>query len=689
MTPWYRRTLRWGQTNLTEIDPSRYDADWWREYWKRTKVQGVIVNAGGIVAYYPSRHRLHHRAEYLGDRDFYGDIVRAAREDGLTVVARMDSNRADEPFYIEHPDWFAIDAAGVPYRAGDQYVACINSPYYTEYLPEILREIIERTSPDGFADNSWSGLDREHICYCTHCRRSFGRELPSTVDWDDSTYRDWISWSYECRLAVWDLNNKVTQGAGGPDCLWIGMNGGQVTEQARRLRDHKAILERAPIVFLDSQWRRPRLGFESNADSGALIHGIAGWDTLVPESMAMYNAGDPTFRLGAKPAAEARMWMASGFAGGIQPWWHHIGAFHEDRRQYRTAAPMMAWHAANEQYLVDRRPVATVGVVWSQRNTDFYGRNDPDGRTASPYRGIVRALMRARIPYTAVHADHIGRDPGLAALVLPNIAVLSDAQCDLVRQFVANGGGLLATGETSRYDETGAARDDFALADLFGVHTTGAHHGALEGGSVDWNEWGRHSYLRIDQHEHSVLADFAETDILPFGGRLEVVSLDGADAPLTLIPPFPIYPPEKSWMAHPSSAVPALALGERVAYLAADLDRCYDRDRQPDHGTLLAALTRWVARDDIPLQVDGPGMVDCRLYAVDAGHVLHLVGVTDHSGPIDELPSGGPYRVRVRAGCRRARLLVAEADVDHTVDGDWVVVEIPRVVGHEVLLLES
>jgi hypothetical protein len=405
--------------------------------------------------------------------------------------------------------------------------------------------------------------------------------------------------------------------------------------------------------------------------------------------MAMYNAGDPTFRLGAKPAAEARMWMASGFAGGIQPWWHHIGAFHEDRRQYRTAAPMMAWHAANEQYLVDRRPVATVGVVWSQRNTDFYGRNDPDGRTASPYRGIVRALMRARIPYTAVHADHIGRDPGLAALVLPNIAVLSDAQCDLVRQFVANGGGLLATGETSRYDETGAARDDFALADLFGVHTTGAHHGALEGGSVDWNEWGRHSYLRIDQHEHSVLADFAETDILPFGGRLEVVSLDGADAPLTLIPPFPIYPPEKSWMAHPSSAVPALALGERVAYLAADLDRCYDRDRQPDHGTLLAALTRWVARDDIPLQVDGPGMVDCRLYAVDAGHVLHLVGVTDHSGPIDELPSGGPYRVRVRAGCRRARLLVAEADVDHTVDGDWVVVEIPRVVGHEVLLLES
>jgi len=49
--PWYRRTTRWGQTNITEKDPVRYDIPWWREFWKRTQVQGVIINAGGIVAY--------------------------------------------------------------------------------------------------------------------------------------------------------------------------------------------------------------------------------------------------------------------------------------------------------------------------------------------------------------------------------------------------------------------------------------------------------------------------------------------------------------------------------------------------------------------------------------------------------------------------------------------------------------
>ena len=39
-TPWYRRTLRWGQTNITEIDPARYDIGWWREHWKRTADAG-------------------------------------------------------------------------------------------------------------------------------------------------------------------------------------------------------------------------------------------------------------------------------------------------------------------------------------------------------------------------------------------------------------------------------------------------------------------------------------------------------------------------------------------------------------------------------------------------------------------------------------------------------------------------
>jgi len=109
-TPWYLRTYRWGQTNITEKDPVQYDIPWWREYWKRTEVQGVIVNAGGIVAYYPSKFPLHHRAEFLNGRDLFGELTEAAHRDGIVVMARMDSSRTAEDFFKAHPDWFARTA---------------------------------------------------------------------------------------------------------------------------------------------------------------------------------------------------------------------------------------------------------------------------------------------------------------------------------------------------------------------------------------------------------------------------------------------------------------------------------------------------------------------------------------------------------------------------------------------------
>ena len=727
--PWYRRTLRWGQTNLTEIDPARYDTRWWREHWRRTRVQGLIVNAGGIVAYYPSAYPLHHRAEHLGDRDLYGEIVAAAREEGLVVLARMDSNRADERFHLEHPDWFTVDADGRPYRSGDLFISCVNSPYYDEYLPGVLREIVERSQPDGFADNSWSGLDRSHICYCDWCARSFraaaGAALPRSHDWDSDAYRQWVVWNYRRRVEIWDLNNRTTRDAGGPDCLWLGMNAGTVETQSQRFRDHRAICERSEILLLDSQWRKDAEGFQANGDSGKLIHGLLGWDKLVPESMAMYDAGHPTFRLGSKPAPEARMWAVDGFAGGIQPWWHHIGAEHDDRRQYETAAPLFAWHESNEQYLVDRVPVASVGVVWSQGNTDFHGRDDAEERTALPYRGAVNALIRARIPYLPVHADAVDDAPGdLRVLVLPNVAAMSDEQCAQVRRFVERGGGVVATGQTSRYDEWGDARPDFALADLFGAHATGRHHGSSGPSDPGWDVWAAHTHLRLTPStrargdgpgaaavpadvpaggtgapvRHPVLAGFDATDILPFAGRLEFVRTDeGAQVLATLVPPFPIYPPETAWMRRPESGVPALVVNEsaggRVAYLPADVDRCFGRSHHPDHAALLANAVRWAAAEPMPLAVEGAGLLDCHLYRQDGRLVLHLVNLTSAGtwrAPLHELVRIGPFHVDVRvpaADGASVRLLVGGEEVPATVADGVVGFDVPGILDHEVAVV--
>jgi hypothetical protein len=724
--PWYRSAVRWGQTNLTEIDPIRYDGDWWRQHWKETNIQGVIVNAGGIVAYYPSDLPLQHRAEHLGDRDLFGEIAADARADGLSVVARMDSNRADERFHIEHPDWFTVDEEGRPYRAGDLYISCINSPYYDEFLPAVFREVIERYHPDGFADNSWSGLLRDRICYCPHCRRRFraasGEALPRSHDWDNPVYRQWIRWNYQRRLEVWDANNAVARKHGGEHCLWVGMNAGDLTHQARNFRDYRGIAERTELIFLDSQHRHHGAGFQRNGEMGNLIHGLLGWDKLIPESMAMYGAGQPSFRLASKSAPDARFWAIDGFAGGIQPWWHHIGAYHDDRRQYRTAAPLFVWHKAHEPVLVDRLPVATVGVVWSQENIDFHGRDQANERFTLPWVGFTDALIRARIPYIPVHADHIARDAerfGLKTLILPNVGSLSAGQADAISGFVRNGGGVVATGETSLYDEDGIRLDDFALADTFGVHATGSHHGSERDDRAAWDEWGQHTYLRLsperrrwmygpqtgtepdeDLPRHEVLAGFEETDSMPFGGRIEVVSADGAQTLLTLIPPFPIYPPETSWMRHPSSDVPGLVLNEsgggRVAYAAADLDRCFARSRLPDHARLIGNLVRWSANGEIPLSVEGPGFLHCQVYRHGERYVLHIVNLTGHEtgqAPVDQLFPMGPITVTMQTPgwCESevtASFLVAGTEGATRAHDGSVILTIDRIADHEVIALQ-
>jgi hypothetical protein len=697
--------LRWGQTNITEADPAGYDMAWWRDHWKRTRTQGVIINAGGIVAYYPSKFPLHHRADALRDRDLYGELAKAAHDDGIAVFARMDSNRTHEPFFRAHPDWFAIDPSGHPYRAGDLYVTCINSPYYEEYVPAVLREIIERSHPEGITDNSWTGLDRGSPCCCAHCERRFrersGKPVPTRVDWDDPAYRDWVVWNYDRRLEVWDLFNRVTREAGGPHCLWVGMNSGSVSAQASRFRDVAAIARRAEMLMLDHQAREDAAGFQENGETGKRVHALLGWDKLAPESMAMYQAGRPTFRRASKPEPEARLWVLEGFAGGIQPWWHHVGANQEDRGQFRNIEPLNRWHEENREFLINRLPVASVGVVWSQRNTDFHGRDDPGLLVDLPHRGMTNALIRARVPYLPIHVDDIKRQGGeLSVLILPDVAAMSDPQCASVRRFVEGGGHLVATGHTSLYNEWGDPRADFALGDLFGARRPAGRQPSFAEDLAHAKET-VHSYLRLlEGRRHSILNSFDETDILPFGGRLERLEVTpGADVLLTYVPPFPVYPPETAWLSTPRTNLPGLVVrttekGSRVAYLAADLDRRFGRDNLPDHADLLANLVRWAAGKSIPLAVEGPGLIDCNLYHQPGRMVLHLVNLTNAGtwrAPLHELIPVGPLKVRMKLAAdvsgTKVNRLVARRDGSASVSERWATIDVPSVLDHEVIVV--
>jgi hypothetical protein len=722
--PWYRRVTRWGQTNITEKDPAHYDIKWWRSHWKKTAIGGVIINAGGIVAYYPSNVPLHRQARYLGGRDLFGDLCHSAHEDGLAVFARMDSNRAHEEFYRAHPDWFAIDEKGTPYKAGDLFITCINSPYYNEHIPAILTEIAKLYKPEGFTDNSWSGLGRDSICYCENCKKDFfnktGHQIPTTVNWEDIAYRRWIRWNYNRRLEVWDMNNNTTKKAGGQTCIWSGMNSGSLSWQSESFRDYREICQRAEIIMLDSQARSDSGGFQQNADTGKLIHGVLGWDKLLPESMAMYQAGRPTFRMAGKPVAEARMWMIEGIAGGIQPWWHYVGASHEDRRIYHTPGPVFLWHKANEEYLVNRKPVATVGVVWSQLNMDFFGRDEPEQMVELPWRGIVQSLIRARIPYIPVHTDQIDREAsGLSLLILPDLGVMTEDQLQQVRKFVKSGGSLIATGESSLYDEWGDRRSDYGLSDLFGIHTIKDPSSASDNARRQRVSATNHTYLRLTPElrkkadgpsgtnepdatgvRHPVFKGFEETDIISFGGILEPVKTDdGAEVLMTFIPQFPIYPPETAWMREPKTDIPGLIINKitgcgNIAFMPADIDRQFGRYNLPDHGNLLANIIRWAAKDDIPLSVECAGLIDCNIYRKNDFLILHLVNLTSAGTwrqPVDEYIPVGPVKVRVRiqTGVKSGNLrsLVSGQIITAANNNGWAEFVINSITDHEVIVI--
>src|SRR5215467_11563870 len=72
---WVDKPMRWAQLTLVEDDPGKFDPKFWLDYFKRTRSDAVCLSAGGCVAYYPTTIPLHHRSQWLGNMDPFGDLV--------------------------------------------------------------------------------------------------------------------------------------------------------------------------------------------------------------------------------------------------------------------------------------------------------------------------------------------------------------------------------------------------------------------------------------------------------------------------------------------------------------------------------------------------------------------------------------------------------------------------------------
>jgi len=113
-------------------------------------------------------------------------------------------------------------------------------------------------------------------------------------------------------------------------------------------------------------------------------------------------------------------------------------------------------------------------LSFSNQTTTFYGRAQPGSDLEGAQFGCYHALIESRIPFEIVDDSFLDSLARFRVLILPNIAALSDAQCRQLTESVRQGGRIVATHETSLYDEWGVHRQDFGLSELFGCSYGGS-----------------------------------------------------------------------------------------------------------------------------------------------------------------------------------------------------------------------
>ncbi len=687
--------MRWAQLTLVEDDPGKYDPVFWLDYFKRVHADAVCLSAGGCVAYYPTKIAFHQRSAWMKVSDPFGELVAGCRKMGLIVVARTDPHATYQDVHDAHPDWIAVDATGNRRRhwaSPEMWVTCALGPYNFEFMTEVTKEIVSLYKVDGVFSNRWSGSG---MCYCEHCRRDFaadsGLELPRTNDPADPRRRAYILWRQKRLFELWHLWDaeirKINPGA----CYIPNTGGGALSDL-----DMKEIGALAPTLMADRQARRGVMPPWANGKNAKEYRAVLGRKPVV----GIFSVGmeEPyRWKDSVQSDAEIKIWVIDGIANGIRPWFTKFSGTLHDRRWLKPVEEVYSWHYRNEIYLRSIEPLARVGLVYSQQTAWFYGGEHSGSKVEDHTLGFYQALVEARIPFEMVHDRLL--DPGslrnLRVLVLPNIAALSDKQCAQLHEFVRTGGGLVATFETSLYDEWGARRKDFGLGALFGARYAGENEGPM-----------RNSYLRLERGSgtdriHPLLAGMEGMERIINGvNRVKVEPGDGfLKPPLTLVPSYPDLPMEKVYPRQPRTDIPGVFAREfekgRVVYFPWDIDRTFWEILAAEHGLLLRNAVDWAAAEPRPVVVEGPGLFDLTVWRQESSITVHLVNLTNPmamKGPYREFIPVGPIRVKFRllAGKRprKVQLLVSGTAARSRVKNGQVDLTIPSITSHEVVAVD-
>lgn len=391
-------------------------------------------------------------------------VADLCHQNGIRYLAYFWGMREPMDVWRDHPEWKCVGRDGQP---RDRF--CPNNPGYRQFVKDCFAEIITDCGVDGIF------IDMHNIAYeegyCAHCVRQFreltGENPPAVADeeFDSPLWQAWVRFKYQTvEDAMLDYNRAIK--AANPEAVLVSNSwsawtyrragGGPKGGTSVRLAEvTDGLLEELGWYDLDGSL------FAFPARFNFMSWHLAG----LSKSKPAHAWGHPTEWAGGgtTQSTEARIRVMTMITNGA------VAA------QTIPARDVMVEYmndiAQRDPYLQGARLFPWCGLVVSEKTEQWYGRDDPVNRYLKGVYGAFQMMLESHLPVSLVtdRELELGTLEDYRVLFLPNCAVMSDAELATVREFVRNGGGVVATYETSRYDEHGWPRENLGLADVLGV----------------------------------------------------------------------------------------------------------------------------------------------------------------------------------------------------------------------------
>ena len=452
---WKANNLRVIQTNLpayeATLNPDSLVSD-----LKEFSANTLIINAGGIMAFYPTEVENHYINPYM-QPGMLGDVVKKCHDAGIRVIVRFDFSRAHKSIFAKHPDWFYISPDGERIINDDMYVVSINAPYEQEVLFNIVGEVIDKFPVDGIFINmpgyqvrnpyvgKYHGIDQNSYDKERFLKFS-GLKLPVKEDFSDPVFKRYVEFkeftTEDLMQRLHDLVKKKNPQIA--ICTY--------SEKYVDIIRHESQTNSLPY------WPYNASDNVNNTITSFPDHIVSNASIQQISFQSRYNAIEP---------AEVRIRLYENIANGSGLDMSMMGDFrnYEDERNYDVLREVYAHHRKFEKYYGRYRSTASVAVVspgsW------------PSGESAQEYRGIQLMLKESHIQHDLIEDTQLSvlgdALQKYRVIILPDILRLDSAAIATLESLQRNGTHLIATNRTL------SDRSD-ALLRVFGAKPTKVDH---------------------------------------------------------------------------------------------------------------------------------------------------------------------------------------------------------------------